>query len=169
MSSASDTRIVRLMNPPFYVAWGRVCAGRHLRVKTALHETLAHPPLVLAQEHAAELGEPSGRIVESSDDPLAILDRQGKHDRPELERLFEQSRGWLIEAGELPNVLVGDGEAGEHHRSIIRSCASPAEGAAQPATKARLGRVGLWRLRSLSPWGRDWVAGPAILALEAAR
>jgi hypothetical protein len=37
------------MNPPFYIAWGRVCAGCHLRVKRAfsgrtLDEPLAHAP-----------------------------------------------------------------------------------------------------------------------------
>jgi hypothetical protein len=36
-------------------------------------------------------------------------------------------------------------------------------GDTRQATKAPLGRAGLWRLRFLSPWGRDWVAGPAIL------
>jgi hypothetical protein len=37
-----------------------------------LHEPLPHAPLVLSQEYTAELGQPLGRIVERSDDLIAL-------------------------------------------------------------------------------------------------
>jgi hypothetical protein len=39
-------------------------------------EPLAHAPLVLANEHVAELGEPVRTLLERAEDLLALLDRQ---------------------------------------------------------------------------------------------
>jgi hypothetical protein len=41
-----------------------------------LDEPFPHPPFVLAQQHAAELGESVGAVFECSEDPLAVVDRQ---------------------------------------------------------------------------------------------
>jgi hypothetical protein len=59
------------------------CAARR-RTKLLirrLDQTLAKPPLMLAEEHAPKLGEPVGAILERPQDPLAVGDREGD-DRP---------------------------------------------------------------------------------------
>jgi hypothetical protein len=63
---------------------------------------------VLEQEHASELGEPVGRVVERPQQALAVVDCQRQDDGAERERLLEHtSCGLIDEAGELPNVGVG--------------------------------------------------------------
>ena len=183
MSSASDTRIVRLMIPPFCVAWGRVCAGRQLRVKRvfsgrinvvpdlspsrpshcrkfALHEPLAHPPLVLAEKDAAQLAEPVRGIVERAEDALAVLDRQRQDNNLGLDGAIEKSRGRLIDEGR--------GPASDRRERGYRRASSADHMFVPIGRGARVsGEVALRPSRSVaslfpSPYrGRDWVAGSA--------
>jgi hypothetical protein len=46
---------------------------------------------VLAKEHAAELGQRVGRIVEGAEDAFPVLDAQSDHRRMQFERLLESS------------------------------------------------------------------------------
>jgi hypothetical protein len=95
----------------------------------ALHEPFAHPPLVLGEQYAPELSEPIGRrLVERPQHRLAIGNGQREHFRLEEERVLERV-GDVIhltrseEFGEFPNVVVGDGNAGElHGEERIRTC-----------------------------------------------
>jgi len=82
-----------------------------------LYESLAHAPLVLADEHGAKFCEGVGSdIVEHPEDAFAIVDRQRHDECAEGERLLKHtSCGLVDEADELPNVVFGNPEAGEHH------------------------------------------------------
>jgi hypothetical protein len=78
-----------------------------------LHEPLARQPL-LAQEHAAKLRQPVGRIVEGAEDPLPVLDRQGEDHRLPLKRALQKGRGRLVDqTGERANGVVRNADAGE--------------------------------------------------------
>jgi hypothetical protein len=98
--------------------------GRLLGGYKELDESLVPPPVMLAHEHATELGEPVGRVVERAKDPLAILDRHGEDHRLQLERLVEQARGGFVDQrGELSDEFVRNPDAGEHHdpeRTYVR-------------------------------------------------
>jgi hypothetical protein len=87
-----------------------------------LHGAIAHAPLVLGQEHAAELGEADGRILEHSHDRLAIGNREGdeillgvqgseKRDARVLEVGSKQ------EPSQFGNALLANGNTGEPHAS----------------------------------------------------
>jgi hypothetical protein len=78
---------------------------------------LAHPPLVLLQEHGAELREcVRSRIVERPEDALAVVDGERYYGSTERERLLEHaSRRIVDKAGELPHVVIGNPKTGEHH------------------------------------------------------
>ena len=57
------------------------------RRETELDESLAHPPLVLLEQHAAQLGEGiGGRIVEGTKNLLPLGNRKADNDGSELER-----------------------------------------------------------------------------------
>jgi hypothetical protein len=72
-----------------------------MRCGTRLHEPVAHPPLMLQQEHAAELSQCIGPgVVERPEQALAILDRQRHDDGPEGEQPSEAGRGLARRRGE---------------------------------------------------------------------
>ena len=87
-----------------------------------LNEPHTPSPLVLAQEHAAELREPRRRIVEGAKDALAIVDGEREHLRLGVVALLELLRyrleGDLSEqTRELEDVFVGYRNPCQHHRS----------------------------------------------------
>jgi hypothetical protein len=81
-----------------------------------LHGAIAHAPLVLGEQYTAQLGRAGGRIVERSEDALAIVDRQRQDDRLPLDRRPEERGGRFVdEIGQDVDELVPDGDAGELH------------------------------------------------------
>jgi hypothetical protein len=89
-------------------------------IEALVEEPVAHALLVLAQQRTAQLGEPVGRIIEHSQDRLAILDREGNENLVGVEREKEDI-GAVLEPGpqqELSqdgNVPFGDRHTGEPH------------------------------------------------------
>jgi hypothetical protein len=71
------------LSGPFSI---RSAPVRPTGVGVRLHEPHAHPPLVLAQKHAAELGELDRRVVERSEDRLAVCDRESDQRQLGLQR-----------------------------------------------------------------------------------
>jgi hypothetical protein len=62
-----------------------------------LHEPLAHPPLVLLQQHSARLGQRlRADIVERPEDALAIFDGERHYLTVESERLLEEGARRLV-------------------------------------------------------------------------
>jgi hypothetical protein len=81
-----------------------------------LDEPVAHAPLVLLQEDSPPLGQGT-RDVERPQQSFAVFDHQRQDHRPQAECLLKQTPRWLVdETGELPDVVVGNPQAGEHHR-----------------------------------------------------
>ena len=85
-----------------------------------LNKPLAHPPLVLAEQHTAELGESEGRIVEGAENRLAILDRERNEILFVVECEKEYIGGFLEpgleqELGQGGNVRFQDRHTGESH------------------------------------------------------
>jgi hypothetical protein len=74
--------------------------GRLLRrcgtLRHWLYEPFAHAPLVLRQQHAAELRETARRVVESAQDRLPILNRESDHRLLGLQRDDLGSDLWLV-------------------------------------------------------------------------
>jgi hypothetical protein len=82
-----------------------------------LDQPVAHAPLMLQQEQGAEFGKGVGSgIVEHPEDALAVSDRQSHELGVERECLLEDASCWLVdEPGELPDIVVGNPDAREHH------------------------------------------------------
>ena len=85
-----------------------------------LHESVAHAPLVLGEQHTAQLGEADGRIVEHSQDRLAIGDRQSNEsllgvqcDEERIARVLEAGR--VQQASQFGDVPFADEHTGEPH------------------------------------------------------
>jgi len=105
----------------------------HGNAAKRLDEPLPHTPLVLSEQHAAELGERVGRVVERSDDCFAIGHRQREHDRfavvgglEPLRRVVEA--GVAEQPGQLENIAIANRDAGEVHpveRTPVRVSPSP--------------------------------------------
>jgi hypothetical protein len=117
--------------------------GRSPNVRL-LDESFAHPPLVLAQENAAELREPIGRIVEHADDRLPVLDLEGDDLAlcvlSGLKRFSGHVEAGVAEqAGELEHLRVGHRNPREHHPSERTPVRVPASVAGfRPATRSGL-------------------------------
>jgi hypothetical protein len=86
-----------------------------------LHEPLAHPPLVLGEEHSAQLGKAGGWFLERVHDRLAILDRHSDEilvslqgDDQRLRRVVEP--GLVQEPSEVEHVVVTYSDSGEIQR-----------------------------------------------------
>jgi hypothetical protein len=85
-----------------------------------LDEPFAPPPFVFAEEHATELGEPFGRIVEDAEDRLPFGDRERGHSPLSVVCVLN-GLGGVVEAGvaepagELEYEPVVDRDAGQHH------------------------------------------------------
>jgi hypothetical protein len=94
-----------------------------------LGEPVVDAPLVLPQENPAELCEPIGRrLVERTQDRLAVDDGQRQHLRLDEQRVLELM-GDVVRANrskefdELAHVVIGDRKACELHRlEAIRTC-----------------------------------------------
>ena len=99
---------------------------------SALPDSFALSPAVLAQEDAAEFLEPGRRVVESPDDRLAVTDRQREHAHHPPERILKPSGqfGVIHEAGELQHKFIADRETGQVHRTYVLY---PASGLCQVA------------------------------------
>lgn len=71
-----------------------------------LDQPLAHAPLVLHEQHAAELGKPVRlRVVERPEDALPVVDRQRDDHRLPLKRVLEDGASRLVDqTGELTDV-----------------------------------------------------------------
>ena len=81
-------------------------------------QPLALAPRLLFEQHAAQLGEGVGRIIERAEDALPVLDRQGDDQHVRLERTLEEARGRLVDqACELANGVLTDRDPREHHRA----------------------------------------------------
>ena len=86
----------------------------------ALNEAVAQSPFVLAEQHRTEFRQSIGRIVERSQDRLAILDRESNKILLGIEREKEHIGGVLQssreqELSQRGDVPVGDGHTGEPH------------------------------------------------------
>jgi hypothetical protein len=100
----SDSRVADL------VLFGTLCSGADARVPvlarrpSELDEPVAHAPLVLLQEHRAQLGQRvRAGIVERPEQALTVVNRQCQDDRPQCKRLLEHAPSRLVdETGELP-------------------------------------------------------------------
>jgi hypothetical protein len=83
-----------------------------------LDQPLTHPPLVLAEQHAAKLLEPGGRIVERAEDALPVIDSQCDDGDIPVQGEFEHACGRFVdERCELADEFGSNEEAGEHHRN----------------------------------------------------
>ena len=145
-----------------------------------LHESLAHAPLMLEEQHAAELREASRRIVEGAKDALPVFDRQCEHLRLGVPGTLEPlctvvESGFPEQTCELEDVLVGYRNAREHHPaerthvrpkhkvpSIEAVFGTREEGTTQPAvTQPGEGSCGLARHKPTAsplpfPYSRVW-------------
>jgi hypothetical protein len=66
-------------------------------------------------------------VVERPEDALPVVDSERDDGGPEAERLLEQTPRRLVdESGELPNVVVGNSEAGENHVDAVFDAAATA-------------------------------------------
>jgi hypothetical protein len=82
-----------------------------------LHKPFAHPPLVLAHEHATKLGESVGQILERPENALPVFGRQGDDRRLPIKRGVQEGRRRLVDkVREHLHEFVADGDAGELHR-----------------------------------------------------
>ena len=84
------------------------------------------PPLVLVEEHRAELGEPVRWVFELAKDDRPLVDRQREQLHLVAQGTLEPvgqhvGAGCRDEVGELGDGVVGDGETGEHHRARLRA------------------------------------------------
>jgi hypothetical protein len=88
--------------------------------------TIVKQGLVFVQEHGAKLGQLLGRILERREHKRALIECE----REQLDLGFERTlkpvgqvvgAGVTDEVGELLDGVVGDGEAGEHHRASLRA------------------------------------------------
>jgi hypothetical protein len=87
----------------------------------SLDEPFPQSPLVLLNEHAAELAEPVGTVFECAQNSLAVVDRQ--RDDPPLrsERVLDGLRdqlelGFAQEAHENDDGLIAHWGPGQHQR-----------------------------------------------------
>jgi hypothetical protein len=102
-------------------------------VSERLDESLTHPPLVLPEQHAAQLREADGRIIEHSQDRLAIGDRE----RDEILLAVQRGKKCIarvLEAGRVQepskggNVHFVDGNTGKSHASRATQRRDPQNG-----------------------------------------
>ena len=140
-----------------------------------LDEPLAHTPLVLHEQHAAQLGEPLGRrIVECSEDRLAVGDGQGKHRRLDQQRVVELVCDVLEtpapeQLRKLEHILIAHGgcrRASRGDHMFVRPALD--RGRPRCAAKAPLGRVGTGRPRSPPLLGARLGCPPGCFPLEVA-
>ena len=81
---------------------------RHDRTEgTSLNEPNAPAPLVLTQQHAAELGESFGRVVEGANDALAVLDRQRENHRVHVQRMLALGSSTISASSRTSSELTG--------------------------------------------------------------
>lgn len=124
---------------------------------TALRQPFALSPFELAKQDASELNQSIGRIVERSEDRLAVGDRQCEERRLALDRILEPLGG-VIEAcvsehaGERRDVLVCDRDARQVHRHERTRVRVVRKKDATRATRSQGGRAGT-RFVPLSPEG----------------
>jgi hypothetical protein len=90
-----------------------------------LHKTLAHPPLVLLQQHASELGKAFRRIVENPKDCLSRGDRERYQSALRVVRMLEQvgsveEPSTSEKTGELEHKVVRDGMPAASERTYVR-------------------------------------------------
>ena len=95
-----------------------------------LDEPIAHATGVLGQQHAAEFRLRHGRIVEHSQDRLAISDRESdeillsvQRDKNRIARVV-QAR-YVQAPSQVGNVLFADGNTGEPHATDATRRAEP--------------------------------------------
>ena len=120
-----------------------------------LNEPLTHGPLVLSEQHAAELGETVVRIVERAEDRFAVRDRQRGHLRLKVVSFLELSAVASKPASRSSRESVSTSASGTGtpasitHQSIICSYGR-ALGRGRPRlpSKTSLGRAGTGRPRS---------------------
>jgi hypothetical protein len=113
----------------------RLPAQDSLKARRGLHEPLAPAPLVLLEQYSGELGQSiRPRIVERPEDAFAGLDRLRDDFGPQGEGFLEKRAGrFAVELCELSDVLVGNPEAGEHHRGGVASAGESASEEGSPS------------------------------------
>jgi hypothetical protein len=99
-----------------------------------LHEPVPVAPFVLGEQHAAQLREADGRIIEHSQDRLAIGNRECnevllgvQRGKKCIARVLQAGR--VQEPSQGGNVLVEDGNTGEPHASDATRRSAPTNGA----------------------------------------
>jgi hypothetical protein len=113
-----------------------------------------------AQEHAPELGEPVGRVVECAEDAFSVLDRQGDDRRLANVR---RATGKADRQSSREDVAVDvSGAGGSSHKSRgSKSC--PGQGVAKP--EAQISMIVSSRTDSSSPSGVGFSFAHGLLAL----
>ena len=99
----------------------RGVACRPGRPGARLHP-LRPSPLKLAEQHAAELLEANGRVVERGEDRLPLGDLEGEDLHVSSVRIFEAFGEVRVadESGELEHGFVSDGDAARCTRVTLR-------------------------------------------------
>jgi len=99
--------------------WCAVAPPSHAP-KPSLDKPFAHTPLVLVTQDATELGQRIGRIVEHSEDRLAIVHGKTDNPLPSFECYYEPLRRF-VEAGgveqpsQLERIFVSHADSGDVH------------------------------------------------------
>lgn len=100
-------------------------AMAHLRATRSPYLVLDEPnalaPFVFAEEHAAELGEAGGRVVEGADDRLALRKGQREHLRLEVVGLLEPLADVVEERPTTFGTFVAGSSSGRGRRQGYRT------------------------------------------------